>query len=113
MTMLRYLDNVVTLQLDPKLCFGCGMCANVCPHGVFNIEGRKAVIADKGACMECGACAINCPTKAIQVRTGVGCAAGLLMGALGKPNECSCACGASPEATGSENPKSGTGASCC
>jgi NAD-dependent dihydropyrimidine dehydrogenase PreA subunit len=98
--MLRYLENVVTLQLDTEKCNGCGMCVNVCPHAVLSIKERKAVIMDKGACMECGACAINCPVNAIKVRTGVGCASAILRGSLGKKSECSGGCGASPEASG-------------
>ena len=94
--MLRYIENVVTLGLDAGACNGCGMCSIVCPHGVFVIRDRKAVIADKNACMECGACAINCPVNAIRVQTGVGCAAGILMGKIGQKSECSGSCGVSP-----------------
>ena len=106
--MLRYLENVVTLQLDKETCNGCGMCANVCPHAVFSIQEKKAIITDKDACIECGACAVNCPVNAITVRTGVGCATAVIMGALGKKSECSCGGGASTAENGS--PKSG---SCC
>ncbi|MBA7522428.1 Ferredoxin-type protein NapF [subsurface metagenome] len=97
--MLRYLENVVTLQLDIETCNGCGMCVTVCPHEVFDIQGRKAVIIDRNACIECGACAINCPVNAIRVQTGAGCATGILFGAIGKSNECSCGCGVSPVVT--------------
>jgi NAD-dependent dihydropyrimidine dehydrogenase PreA subunit len=107
--MLRYLENVVTLQLDTEKCNGCGMCVNVCPHAVLSINDRKAVITDKGACMECGACAINCPVNAIKVRTGVGCASAILRDKLGKKSECSGGCGASPtESCSSENSCSST-----
>jgi NAD-dependent dihydropyrimidine dehydrogenase PreA subunit len=100
--MLRYLENVVTLRLDTEACNGCGMCAIVCPHEVFEIEDRKAVIADQNACIECGACAINCPVNAIRVQTGAGCATGVLLGAIGKGGECcSSGCGVSPAVTGS------------
>ena len=122
--MLRYLENVVTLRLDTEVCNGCGMCAIVCPHEVFEVVDRKAVIADQNACIECGACAINCPVNAIRVQTGAGCAAGILLGAIGKGgNSCSSPCGVSPAVTGStqtgccgartENPKAGNDTSCC
>ncbi len=111
--MLRYLANVVTLDLDEKVCNGCGMCVTVCPHRVFEITDRKAgthgddscldcgacdgaatclfetgsrnaVIVDRDACIECGACALNCPVDAIRVQTGTGCAAAVLLGAIGR-----------------------------
>jgi ferredoxin len=74
METFRYLSGVTTLQLDTGACVGCGMCENVCPHGVFELEGKKAAIHDLDGCMECGACALNCPTDAIRVTPGVGCA---------------------------------------
>ena len=105
--MLRYLEDVVTLQLDVGICNGCGMCINVCPHGVFSVEHGKAAIADRGACIECGACAINCPVNAIRVQTGAGCAAGLIRAAIGKGDCCASPCGVSPAGTGP------TGTGCC
>ncbi len=86
--MLRYLGRVVALRLDGEACIGCGMCTMVCPHEVFMIEGRKAFIVDRDACIECGACANNCPVHAIGVRTGAGCATGVLLGTLGKEGDC-------------------------
>ena len=74
METFRYLSGVTTLQLETEACVGCGMCENVCPHGVFLLEGKKAAIRDLDGCMECGACALNCPTDAIRVTPGVGCA---------------------------------------
>jgi ferredoxin len=91
MVDLRYLDNVVTLELDDSRCIGCGMCVDVCPHAVFRIENKKAVIVDRDACMECGACAKNCPVEAISVRPGVGCLIAVLRGAiLGTKPDCGC-----------------------
>ncbi len=123
--MLRYLANVVTLDLDEKVCNGCGMCVTVCPHRVFEItdraariygddscldcgacdgteaclfetSSRRAAIIDRDVCIECGACALNCPVDAIRVQTGTGCAAAVLLGALGRSNECSAASGCAP-----------------
>ena len=86
----RYLENVCTLQLHEDKCIGCGMCGQVCPHDVFELSGKRARIRDLNACMECGACARNCPFGAVTVTAGVGCATGIIMGALTgtEPNCC-------------------------
>ncbi len=73
-----YLKNVATLALDRGTCVGCGRCAEVCPHQVFEVADRKAAIVDLDACMECGACALNCPVRALRVEAGVGCASGMI-----------------------------------
>lgn len=75
---LRHLKNVTTLKYDPRKCAGCGLCAAVCPHGVFEMNGRTAAVTDRDRCMECGACARNCAFGAISVRAGVGCASAVL-----------------------------------
>lgn len=77
MSVLRYLDDVVTLSYDETRCTGCQQCTLVCPHGVFAMEGNRAALVDRDACIECGACARNCAFGAIEVRAGVGCAAGI------------------------------------
>jgi len=93
--MLRYLENVTTLKLSVDKCNGCGMCLQVCPHAVFVLENMKVKIVDRNACMECGACALNCPEGALAVRAGVGCALGILTGAI-RGTEPSCGCGDDP-----------------
>ena len=87
---MRYLANVVTLTLDPIKCVGCGMCLQVCPHDVFAMENKKAKINDRDACMECGACAQNCEPQAITVNSGVGCATGVILGAIKGSDEPCC-----------------------
>lgn len=72
MESLRYLEDVSTLKLNEDLCIGCGLCTQVCPHGVFELKNSKAEIIDFDACMECGACVNNCPVNAIEVNPGVG-----------------------------------------
>ena len=90
---LRYLTNVVTLELDQGKCDGCRRCLEVCPHAVFVIENKRAKIIDRDACMECGACAKNCSEGAISVDSGVGCATGIIIGAVrGTEPTCDC-CG--------------------
>jgi len=88
---MKYIKDVVTLKLDDSKCIGCQMCVNVCPHSVFVMDNKKAKIVDRDSCMECGACAKNCPTQAITVKSGVGCAAGIINGIL-KGTEPSCDC---------------------
>jgi NAD-dependent dihydropyrimidine dehydrogenase PreA subunit len=91
MKELMYLKNVVTLRLTEENCNGCGMCKKVCPHAVFEISGGKAHIVARDYCMECGACMLNCPTQAIYVKSGVGCAAGIINGILNN-SEPACGC---------------------
>lgn len=100
---MRYLSGTIKLSLDREKCVGCSMCVSVCPHAVFSMEGKKAVIADRDACMECGACAKNCPVSAIESGAGVGCAYAIIKGMLtgGAP---SCDCSPQPD---------GKGSSCC
>ncbi len=91
MSDFRYLKNVATLRLDAEKCTGCRMCTQVCPHGVFVIQDGKACIFDRDLCMECGACAINCAAEAISVESGVGCASGIIIGAIrGTEPTCDC-----------------------
>jgi NAD-dependent dihydropyrimidine dehydrogenase PreA subunit len=91
MKTMQYFKNVVTLKLNTELCNGCRMCTIVCPHAVFEIVDNKARIVDVDDCMECGACALNCQNGAITVKSGVGCAAGILNGILNN-SEASCSC---------------------
>ncbi len=79
-----------TLRYDPATCNGCGMCLNVCPHGVFARNGRGVHVVRPDACMECGACQVNCPTNAIAVESGVGCAAAMIRAALIGQKEATC-----------------------
>lgn len=90
MPKLVYLKDVVTLQLDEAKCVGCGLCLEVCPHDVFKMNGRRVLIHDRDACMECGACSRNCPTEALSVQAGVGCAAAVINGMLGRSGAACC-----------------------
>jgi NAD-dependent dihydropyrimidine dehydrogenase PreA subunit len=86
-----YLENVVTLKLDEEKCTGCGMCLEVCPHKVLEMNRTHVRIQNRDACMECGACSRNCPFNAISVQSGVGCAAAVINSMLGRTGG-SCCC---------------------
>lgn len=107
MSDLIYLKDVVTLDLDPEKCTGCGMCLIVCPHRVFRMYNGCAEITNRDACMECGACARNCPSEAVSVQTGVGCAAAVINASLGRSGD-ACCCIIDPESE-----ESGKVQTCC
>jgi len=88
---VKYLHNVASLELAADMCTGCGMCLEVCPHGVFELRDKKAVIVDLDLCMECGACEMNCRFGALSVNEGVGCASAIIKGMItgGEPT-CGC-----------------------
>lgn len=101
MDRLIYLKNVVTLRLNAEQCTGCGMCLEVCPHAVLARDNGRVRIKNRDACMECGACARNCPVGAVEVQSGVGCAAAVINSMLGR-DASSCCCVIEPE--GSREP---------
>ncbi|MEE9913608.1 MAG: 4Fe-4S binding protein [Deltaproteobacteria bacterium] len=107
MGSMVYLKNVATLSLNTPKCTGCGMCLDVCPHGVFKMNGKSVQIVDRDACMECGACSRNCPAVALSVEAGVGCAAAVINSLLGR-NGGECCCGPQTDETGSAK-----GGGCC
>jgi len=109
MTGLRYLEDVVTLKLDVDKCTGCGLCTQVCPHGVFVMDGNRARVLDRGACMECGACALNCAFGAIEVQSGVGCAAAIIASYFRRDGEVACGGDGAADAGSCE----GSSGGCC
>ncbi len=96
-----YLSNVTSLELYPEKCTGCGRCSEVCPRGVFIMNGKRAETTVKDLCMECGACMMNCAFGAIYVNAGVGCASALIGGMVSGSEPC----------CGEKDPDKGSG--CC
>lgn len=54
----------MTVRINLDKCIGCGACISVCPFGLLEIEGEKAVVKD--GCTSCGACLDACPENAIS-----------------------------------------------
>ncbi len=94
---LQYLKSVATLRANPELCVGCGLCLEVCPHGVLELDHKRVKVVRHDDCMECGACMTNCPVGALFVQAGVGCAQAVINSALGRGGD-SCCCVIEPRA---------------
>lgn len=57
------------LELNPKVCKGCGICVNLCPKGVLALDDTgKITIKDESLCIQCRICEDHCPDYVIYVR---------------------------------------------
>lgn len=66
------LNNIRVLSLNRVLCVGCRSCEEVCPQGVWEIDGdKRAVLAHKEACTACRACLVQCRGGAITAEFAV------------------------------------------
>jgi ferredoxin len=88
--MTKLMNEINTLKFFADKCTGCGLCVTVCPHAVWELANGKARIVRREACMECGACRLNCDEGAIEVDSGVGCAAAMIIAALTGKEEPTC-----------------------
>lgn len=60
----------MTIQVDPKRCIGCGMCAAAVPE-VFRIQGSVSTVVGEPVPERCSRvfdAANGCPVNAIDVR---------------------------------------------
>jgi NAD-dependent dihydropyrimidine dehydrogenase PreA subunit len=53
-------------EIDPNLCNGCGVCADICQLYAISIENKLATI-DLGRCFGCGNCVTKCKKNAITL----------------------------------------------
>jgi heterodisulfide reductase subunit A len=58
-------------KVDPDICWGCGLCVEVCPYGapvLVERDGRRFSEINEVLCKACGVCVVNCPVMAITAR---------------------------------------------
>lgn len=63
---------MVTVIVDFDKCNGDGVCVDVCPVAVFELDtdAGKTKIVNPDECIECMACQDQCPENAITIETG-------------------------------------------
>jgi nitroreductase/NAD-dependent dihydropyrimidine dehydrogenase PreA subunit len=57
------------IEIDKNLCLQCGLCAQVCPNGIFKKTEENIRIIDKllKNCINCGHCMAVCPNSALSL----------------------------------------------
>jgi len=63
------------ITIDENICKGCGLCVDVCPKKILNLNNEKlnakgyspCNILDQDKCIACAFCAKMCPDCAITV----------------------------------------------
>ena len=56
------------VKVDWKKCNGDGVCADVCPVSVFELQDNKAVPVNMDECLGCESCVEVCESGAITVK---------------------------------------------
>lgn len=63
-------DRLLTIALDTEKCKGAGVCEQVCPTDVFEVDHDRqlAALPRLEQCVQCGACIVQCPCDALYFR---------------------------------------------
>jgi len=57
--------ELITFEIDPEKCKGCGICAKACPAHCISGESKEPYKIDSQSCIKCGTCKEKCPFGAI------------------------------------------------
>lgn len=59
----------MVIHYNSERCIGCQFCIYVCPRGcfVFDVEIKKAILANPISCLKCRACELNCEGDALRI----------------------------------------------
>ncbi len=60
--------SLMSYEIDPTKCIGCGACKRVCPQDAISGEKKMAHHIDNLKCIKCGACIEKCKFGAISIK---------------------------------------------
>lgn len=67
-------DRLFRIVLDDERCRGAGLCEQVCPTDVFEVDHARHLASMPRAdrCVQCGACIVQCPYDALSFESPAG-----------------------------------------